>query len=315
MNFIEKKRELEKICHDTILPLIDRDYVLYGLPYYTNVGDTLIWDGELELLKKSHHKCRGVCAWSSYPKTYLPEDVIILVTGGGYFGDLWRRGWQEVLDGIKPNINNRILIMPCSIFYENEETRKKDSEYLAKFKNLIILTRDQQSYDYAKEYFSNDVVLVPDMAFCMNEKHLLRNSKIKPNKEILLLSRNDKEKSTLHMPDMKCDIQDWLPMEEPMPGEERFLKLQAYCNYLGRISNNLKIKCSHYLYRTLYRTALTKAGICQLRSYKKIYTTRLHGMILGMMLGREIYFIDNSYGKIKAYFDTWLKDCDNVKPL
>ena len=35
MNFIEKKRELEAILHHDVVPLIDNDYVLYGLPYTT----------------------------------------------------------------------------------------------------------------------------------------------------------------------------------------------------------------------------------------------------------------------------------------
>ena len=35
-----------------ILPLITSDYVFWGLPYYENPGDTLIWEGALELLKR-----------------------------------------------------------------------------------------------------------------------------------------------------------------------------------------------------------------------------------------------------------------------
>ena len=36
--------------------LIDRDYVLLGLPYYPNVGDILIWEGERQFLGNSPYK-------------------------------------------------------------------------------------------------------------------------------------------------------------------------------------------------------------------------------------------------------------------
>ena len=49
--------------------------------------------------------------------------------------------------------------------------------------------------------------------------------------------------------------------------------------------------------------------------YKNIYTTRLHGLILAALLGKETYFLDNSYGKVSAVYDTWLKDVDNVHPV
>lgn len=40
------------------------------LPYHENIGDTLIWQGKMEFLKKLPHKCRGVCALEtfSFPK-------------------------------------------------------------------------------------------------------------------------------------------------------------------------------------------------------------------------------------------------------
>lgn len=317
MTGIEKKRELEQILIDKVLPLIDRDYVLYGLPYYNNVGDTLIWNGELELLKLAPYKCLSVCSWSAYPRKRLPEDVMILVTGGGYFGDLWRRAWQEVLDGIKPNRNHRIIIMPCSIYYEDEITRRADAEYLSGFPNLIILTRDKASYNYAKTYFTNEVMLVPDMAFCMDEKYLVEMSKRMPTRNCLYLSRGDKERSTKQtvIPEVNYDTQDWAPMETILPGERRFNFMMTQAQRLWRISESLRNKAIHYLYRNVYRKVMTDSGAEQLASYNRIYSTRLHAMILAMMLGREVYFIDNSYGKIKSFYETWLQDCKHVNPI
>lgn len=317
MNSLEKKRELANKIEKAILPLITGDYVLYGLPYYNNIGDTLIWNGERELLKKVPYKCLGVCSWCDYPKTKLPEDVTVLITGGGYFGDLWRRGWQEVIDGIAPLRNNRIIVMPCSVFYENTEIRDNDAEFLAGFPNLKILVRDRASLEYIRKYFKNDVELVPDMAFFMNERALLRYGRRKPVKNVLYFKRNDKElvDNGLQIPERDFEIHDWAPMERVHFKEKVFVKLRNYSYYLTKISPRLSSFTFHKLYSAIYRPHMTALGLQQLSSYRKIYTTRLHAMILGVMLGREVYFIDNSYGKISSYYDTWLSDCDNIKPL
>ena len=53
----------------------------------------------------------------------------------------------------------------------------------------------------------------------------------------------------------------------------------------------------------------------QLGAYKTIYTTRLHAAILGALLGKKVVFMDNSYGKNRGFYETWLKDCDAVKMM
>lgn len=317
MTPIEKKRKLEKIIEHNLLPMIDRDYVLYGLPYYNNIGDSLIWDGELELLKKVRGKCVGVCGWDSYPNKKLPEDVIILITGGGYFGDIWRDAWQNVLDGIAHNKNNTIIILPNTIYYTDETVRDNDAAFLSQFPNLTICARDKSSFEYAKRYFSNNTKLVPDMAFCMSERTIRKWARKRPDKETLLFKRIDKEcpKLDFHVPEYEYDVQDWLPMEKELKPERYFKAVLRRLHYLKYLGKNAPQKALDSLYKIYYRRLMTRLGLEQLSSYSKIYTTRLHAMILGVMLGRKIVMIDNSYGKLSSFYDTWLTDCDNVEKL
>ena len=51
MNYQEKITDLRKKIKDKLSPLIDNDYVLLDLPYHKNIGDILIWAGEIEFLK------------------------------------------------------------------------------------------------------------------------------------------------------------------------------------------------------------------------------------------------------------------------
>ena len=47
-----------------------------------------------------------------------------------------------------------------------------------------------------------------------------------------------------------------------------------------------------------------------LSKYEYIYTTRLHGAILALLLGKRFFLINNNYGKNKNFFETWLKEKD-----
>ena len=59
--------------------------------------------------------------------------------------------------------------------------------------------------------------------------------------------------------------------------------------------------------------ALVRAGVEFVSRYRYVYTTRLHVMILSVLLGKECTFFDNTYGKNSAFYETWLKDLPGVK--
>jgi pyruvyl transferase EpsO len=40
----------------------------------------------------------------------------------------------------------------------------------------------------------------------------------------------------------------------------------------------------------------------------RIATDRLHGAILARLAGRPVTLIDNSYGKVTAYYEAWWQD-------
>ena len=48
MNTIQKIHQLQVFVKEALTPLVTSDYWLLEVPYYTNVGDTLIWQGELD---------------------------------------------------------------------------------------------------------------------------------------------------------------------------------------------------------------------------------------------------------------------------
>ncbi len=317
MDYTDKVNELKSIIRREISPLVTNDYVLWGLPYYPNIGDTLIWEGELEFLKSIPYKCLGTCGWDEYEQNPLDESVVILITGGGYMGDVWRTAWDNVMDTIEHYPNNPIVILPNTIFYDSPEIMRSDAERLSQLKRLTICVRDNISYQTAKEHFRNEVRLVPDMAFCISLSYL-EKWRVSETDRVLFLKRIDKElgNAQISINEDNVDVRDWPTMDGMATlGERIFYKSRALCSkannhlaWLHPFAQWLEHKLGYYV----YRKSMTSRGVKFVSAYKKIYTTRLHVMILSVLLGKKVYFIDNSYGKLSSFYNTWLKDCTNV---
>jgi pyruvyl transferase EpsO len=304
---------LRNRIENTILPLISSDYVLWGLPYYVNPGDTFIWEGTLDLLKKCPYKCVGTCGWDEYQNVPLNKETVILIMGGGYFGDLWRKAWQRVVDTITYYPENPILILPQSIYYSDPETAVEDSKRLSSCKRLTILTRDQESYDYAKHVFNfAQTLLCPDLAFHMNLKKLIQWEKQVKN-NILYLKRGDSEFVAGRDESFASNaiISDWPDMTNQKSfGLHAVYYLYRICKKINGASCSKQISGS--LMKHLQKRIIIKDAVRFISQFKTIYTTRLHAMILSFLLGKEIVIIDNSYGKVSGCYKTWLRGSDNI---
>lgn len=319
MNKKEKIKELQTIIRREVTPLITSDYVLWGLPYYPNIGDTLIWEGEIEFLKAVPYKCLDTCGWDGYRFKPLGEDVTILITGGGYFGDVWRKAWDNVMDTIEHYPNNRIVILPNTIFYNDADMMRSDAKRLSKLKKLVICVRDNVSYDIATKNFKNEVRLVPDMAFCIKESYLRQWEKKETNR-ILYLKRKDKELVDDNIKicgdSDNIEVRDWPTMDgKPTMTERIFSKISSYsCSSILQIlfGQSLLRKLEAFYAYHFYRKCMTRQGVGFVSRYRKVYTTRLHVMILSVLLGKKVHFIDNSYGKLSSFYNAWLTDCDEV---
>ena len=56
-----------------------------------------------------------------------------------------------------------------------------------------------------------------------------------------------------------------------------------------------------------YRPITVAYGVDFINQYNVVYSTRLHGGLLSLILGKTCCFIDNSNHKISSFYDTW---CD-----
>lgn len=309
MHFYKKKIELENIIYNKLSPLIDNDYVLYEVPFYNNVGDLLIWEGENQFLKSVKYKMVDCCSICTYKENKnLSSDIIILLQGGGNFGDLWRMHQEFRLKIIQKYPNNKIIIFPQTVYYQNHETMLRDAEIMKQHKNLTICARDMVSYNLLKKYFNNNILLMPDMAFCIPPKQLLSQISHNQTNKTLYLKREDKEfKNGIkhNFENLSIDVYDW-----PCMTHNDFVQI------LFKVFLRLKsYKLSLWYAQHIYKGYLIKNSVEFVSQYKEIYTTRLHTSILCTLLGKKHHILDNSYGKNKNFYDTWFKDLDGVELL
>lgn len=307
MNSREKAKELSALLRAELLPRIGSEYVLYGLPYYTNIGDTLIWEGTRALLRDSGKRCIGVCGWDDYPLRPLPDGCTILILGGGYFGDLWRHAWENVLAELDLHPDHRVILLPQSVRYDDREVLRADAARLSRIRDLVICARDRRSYDLCRAHFPGEILLLPDMAFAISESYLSQFC-VPARQEALYLRRADAEyaggDAWVPSAAFRCD---WPTMERRTFRDKVFSRAAALLRGHGVVYD--------LLYACAYRRYLTRRGTELISAFRTVYTTRLHGMILAALLGKETFFIDNSYGKIGAFYDTWLAGTANIHPI
>lgn len=292
---------------ESLSPLITDDYVFIELPYYPNPGDALIWSGTENFLKNFNYKClcKGSFGTFQFPK--LDERTIIILQGGGNFGDLYRLN-QDFRNKVYTSYpNNKIIVLPQSVYYQGRRALIKDVKIMRNHKHLTICARDRYSYNFLRKFrFSDKVMLVPDMAFYNDIDELNKYALPTEDKE-LIVRRIDAEarnlpSNVLYESNIQ-DVSDWAIVEKENSIAQKFRMLQNE-------SSNHVILDDYAL--NIFLPNLIETGIKQISQYKKIYATRLHAAILSIILGKDVEIWNNSYGKNKNFYETWLTDLDGV---
>lgn len=306
---------LKRIIIEKLVPLIDENYVLLDVPNHRNIGDNLIWEGELVFLQKyvKYSMNYSSNVWNGN-LDHIGANDIILFHGGGNFGDLYPECQKLRIDVSKQFRNNRIIIFPQTVYYSDMDLLKSDCIVLNEHPDLYICVRDRISYDLLSKYLVKDkIVLLPDMAFFVNVPftNFQTNNK-------LYLKRTDLEVNEKTSFDTRqIDVCDW-----PTYSNNRYLKILQNISIRVKTNISVKMQCIPLISKLVdsryglnlrnNRRTYIKRGISFLSKYDVIYTTRLHGLILGVLLNKKVVIVDNSYGKSTSFYHTWLEGFENV---
>lgn len=247
----------------------------------------------------------------------IPKNSIILLQGGGNFGDIYPVVNDFRKKVIQDNLDKRIIIFPQTIYYNDIENLEKDALIINQHKDLTICVRDQESYNIAKKYFIKaNILLLPDMAFCIDLNQFRTKNK---GEKTLIMSRRDGEKIEIQLDNLEnYDLLDWPTFNITKEERYRKIKIHRRMDKIGKFIQKIPILSSivddrYGLKRRDGRENYIKLGISFFEEYDTIYTTRLHGLILGVLMGKNMIVLDNNYGKLTNFANMWLKDFDNIK--
>jgi exopolysaccharide biosynthesis predicted pyruvyltransferase EpsI len=297
-------------CLDPLLPIKCR-VALLDFPDYPNVGDNLLWLGELQYLRRRKAKIAYACEIGSCSSERLAKRLgngTILLSGGGNFGDLYPRHQRFRERIISTFQNNKIIQLPQSIHFEHRANALQARQVLTRHPDFTLLVRDRKSFEFVEQELRVNCVLCPDMAFALNRFTQPGSGLC----DIVWLSRSDKE--SLHYPSIadSNDIEkiDW-------PTDLRTVNFQImtlidrqfvlHPNFLNPLSRLRCFTLSHLANQRL------KCGAEILGRGRVVVTDRLHGYILALLMGLPHIILNNSYGKVRNFHETWTKSSNLTK--
>jgi exopolysaccharide biosynthesis predicted pyruvyltransferase EpsI len=282
---------------------------LLDFPNYSNVGDSAIWLGEIAWLQRSGVEIVYACDTTTYSRTHLADRIgsgPILLNGGGNLGDFWieHQWFRERV--IQEFPDNPIVQLPQTIHFIDDWGVSEARRIFNAHQRLTVLCRDQHSLDFARRQFSATSELCPDMAFALGA--IPRPTPA--DDDVLWLCRTDAESqgAAVSVVDAGAKCVDWLD-EAPTPLRDRNRTLSQRLD--PHITDSETLDALMATYEPLSRARLTR-GCSLLSRATVVVTDRLHGHVLCLLLGIPHVLLDNNYGKIRGFHETWTRDCPLV---
>ena len=309
----EVRSELADLIRAALEPLIaghaDR-ICLIDPPGHPNVGDSAILLGELAFLRRSFPAARlsyqDCETYSEKADRQINAATILLLHGGGNFGDLWPHHQNLRKTILRRFPHKRIVQLPQSLHFDDPAELEEIASLIAEQNDFTLLTRDRASYDLASSRFACRTLLVPDMAFA--SRSLRREP---PVVDCICLFRTDKEKTADHeaalvlIKDLvgTVEVWDWI--------EDRRSLRRTIDHAMRRVVRRsypaiaATVGPASIATRRSYAADRVRFGVSILCRGNIVVTDRLHAHILCCLLGIPHLVLDSLGGKVSAFYKAW----------
>lgn len=280
------------------------DYLLAMIPLHGNMGDQAIVLSEVEWIKKNNEKARileisdiGIDKHKWLYKHVLKKwrnEITILITGGGFMGNLWPEEERRVLYLLEEFSYIKTVILPQTIYFDitlknGESQGDFSTKIYQKHDKLTICCREHNSYIWIKENCPEiKCVEIPDMVTRMS----FTNNDFE-RKNILFCMRKDCEK--VISPDFLNEAKDMLHSFYP---KEKICDTDTVDHKIGYVTREKR----EYLF---------KRKIEEFLSARLVITDRLHGMLFSVVTGTPCIAVDNSSGKVRGVY-AWIRNCEYI---
>lgn len=312
MNSQQKVAQLREEIFSSLNQLVGKKCILLDAPYYHNIGDVLIWTGEQCFMEDNHVECLYTASYETCTFPQISKDVTVLFNGGGNLGDIYHEHMEFLLSVVSHYPNNRIIVLPQTVYYKDETLEAKDLEMLSQHKNLYFCCRDKVVFWRLKETLGSHALLLPDMAFCISAKRL-NPYRMSITKDKLIIDRIDCEKGSPKV-SHDGDVSDW-------PVIMKSFHRSTFLNKLFKRFADAKIplvsaftnKIWNWYAPCFFNEMMVREGVEFISPYQYVETARLHGCILSILLDKKVTLVNNSYGKNENFYDSWLSDLETVQ--
>lgn len=297
------------------------EIAILDAPNQRNVGDSLIWAGEMAYFERLGLRIRYVAdLWSYDPavvRRLLPSDGVVLLHGGGNFGDLWI-GHQLFREQVAKDLpDRRIVQLPQSVFFGDPSRAKSANDLLSRHPDFHVLLRDQLSMERSDDWLPDlQRTYCPDMALGWDPPTSFEWTP--EGRRITAIARADKEASSGldrvtsdWIPGARTEVADWEPAGRSgraWARARKAAKLQRGYVKVRRTVHGLPAglpdRISHRIVNRLNTSNI--AGAIELyRPARAIVVDRLHAHILAALLGIPHVVLDNNYRKVSAIFEDY----------
>jgi pyruvyl transferase EpsO len=301
-------RQIDK----TLAPLIagrSERICIIDPPGYANVGDSAIFLGELAFLRRNFPEARvdffDTGNYTPACDRYIRDASIILLQGGGNFGEIWPRHHAIRMEVLNRFPGRPIVQFPQSISFSTQAGIDATARAIERQGNFTLLVRDRKSQAFAEKHFPCTTILCPDMAFALGG---IRREPA--SLDYLCLLRQDKEAATDHsrllkvMADLggSMDVADWIDASNSRLGRQDKVLGRAWRRHPWTIGVTRSFA---FRLRERYARERLAFGLNLLSKGSMVITDRLHAHVLCCLLGVRHLLFDSLDGKASALYEAW----------
>ena len=271
-------------------------------PEYGNLGDHAIAYASEKFIKDNFSEYELIpvneydtCRHGNAIKKVCTNDDLIFIQGGGNMGSLYPYIERLRRFCIKKFSGQKVISMPTSIYYSNnwkaDFEYKKSIKVYSECKNLFLLARDKNSYDFmCKNYPGAKAMLVPDIVYYLYNSIYVS---IPRNEDALICLRAESESEI-----GESGRADLINEISRALCDKIFIYDTTVWRKISRETRELELK-------SLFR---------QFSKAKYVVTDRMHGMIFSAVTRTPCVAIKSLDGKVKGSFE-WIDGVNYIKML
>lgn len=265
-----------------------RNEKIYFYPNPGNAGDSLIAAAEYIMFKKL-----GVDFDVIDNNEMIPLGVIVIYGGGGNLVPPYPNA-RNFLSKIY-NTAKKIIVLPHTI---------RDNDLLLnKFTHdSILIAREKITYEYIKNRGQYEFLLADDMALSLPVPDILKRSG----------SIGFKWGNFFSIRNLKRGARSFIFFIKNFSNKKQLNSFRTDVESTGRhnFSNNFDVSAKFAADDMLFESCLETAFFVFwfLNKFELVRTDRLHVCIAAALLGKNVEFFDNSYGKNRDVYEFSLRD-------